>query len=196
MRFTLSSSNPLSSCRSEVSCHVRVVVASDQPPPQASESHAYDLQNGLGQICFAARNTENMWNDMDRETFLNDDNWLGSYYELCLELGPTGDDGRLKNAVAHLWSRPQLDGSWTDRASCNENPPPIEFSDGFIPPRYGIITLTSGDRLGCVTHTVRETDGSDWLDLCIPTGMLELVFDTHYPLCHRSRRFALSSAPA
>lgn len=119
---------------------------------------------------------------MDRATFENDDNWLGSYYELCLQLGPVGDDARLTKAVAQLWSQPQLHGSWINRTSYNDTPPPIEIVDGFLQPRYGLITLTSGQQIGCVTHTVRETDGSDWLDLCIPTGMLELAFDTRYPL--------------
>jgi len=33
-----------------------------------------------------------------------------------------------------------------------------------------------------VSHVVREEDGSDWLDLCIPTGMLQLRFPVEYPL--------------
>lgn len=119
---------------------------------------------------------------MDLETFVADENWLGSYYELCLELGPTGDDERLANAVATLWSQPQLFGYWNDRVLYKQPPSPIEITDGFISPLYGIISLDCGQQLGCVTHAVRETDGSDWLDLCIPTGMLELVFDVRYPL--------------
>ena len=119
---------------------------------------------------------------MDHDTFLNDDNWLGSYYELCLELGPAGDDNRLKAALAHLWKQPQLQGSWTRRTDYDKSPPLIEIVEGFSSPRYGTLALTRDLQVGCVTHTIRETDGSDWLDLCIPTGMLELVFDTRYPL--------------
>ncbi|MDA0832486.1 MAG: hypothetical protein O3A29_04325 [Planctomycetota bacterium] len=42
--------------------------------------------------------------------------------------------------------------------------------------------LTPEISVGCVTHTVREPDGSDWLDLCVPTGMLGLAFHIQYPL--------------
>ena len=119
---------------------------------------------------------------MDRDTFLNESSWLGSYYELCLEIGASGDDQRLNSAVANLWAQPQLHGGWADRASYPQPPTALGFADGFVQPRYGAFTLSSGHRLGCVTHTVRETDGSDWLDLCFPTGMLQLLFDVRHPL--------------
>ena len=47
-------------------------------------------------------------------------------------------------------------------------------------------SLRYESQLGCVTHVVRETDGSDWLGLCVPTGMLELVYDVAYPLYFES----------
>jgi hypothetical protein len=36
--------------------------------------------------------------------------------------------------------------------------------------------------LGCTSVVVREDKGSDWLDLCIPTGMLELEFPNIYTI--------------
>lgn len=119
---------------------------------------------------------------MDRDTFVFDENWHGSYYELCIELGPTGDDKRLCTVLELIWSQPQLQGSWASRCDYNSGSLPIECCDGVVVPRYGIITLSPGVDTGCITLTVREPDGSDWLDLCIPTGMLELCFDLQYPL--------------
>jgi len=123
---------------------------------------------------------------VDRAVFLAQDNWLGSYYELSLELGPTGDDARLISALRSLWSQPQLHGSWTVRDCFGQSSSPLLVVDGFVAPRYGTINLSDGHQLGCVSHTVREYEGSDWLDLCIPTGMLELAYDVKYPLEYAS----------
>lgn len=119
---------------------------------------------------------------MDRDTFVCDENWFGSYYELAIELGPTGDDERLCTALEHVWSLPQLRGSWIAKSDFDLQSSPIECRDGIVFSRYGVITLTSEISVGCVTHTVREPDGSDWLDLCIPTGMLGHCYDVQYPL--------------
>jgi hypothetical protein len=119
---------------------------------------------------------------MDRDTFVCDENWFGSYYELAIELGPTGDDERLRKALEHVWSLPQLRGSWIERHDYDLHSSPIECRDGIVPSRYGVLRLTPEISVGCVTHTVREPNGSDWLDLCIPTGMLGLCFDVQYPL--------------
>ncbi len=123
---------------------------------------------------------------MDRAIFECDDNWLGSYYELCMQLGPTGDDSLLCAAIGHVWSQPELRGSWNTRCDYGGPSAPIECRDGHVDPRYGIIALTPDVSVGCVTHTVREPEGSDWLDLCIPTGMLELLFDIQYPLDYQT----------
>jgi len=118
---------------------------------------------------------------MDERVFRTVENWHGSYYELCIELGPAGDDPRLLNALRCLWSRPELHGSWTDRDSYGSDVSDFQVTDGCVVPQFGVLTI--GDsQLGCVTHIVRETDGSDWLDLCVPTGMLELAYDVSYPL--------------
>jgi hypothetical protein len=122
------------------------------------------------------------WLHMNREAFLAEDNWCGSYYELCLELGPTGDDERLIDAVTSLWAHPHLRGPWIERGLFDRPPSPKPAAGGHVSPLWGVIALSSGQQLGCVTHVVREANGSDWLDLCIPSGMLELAFNIQYPL--------------
>jgi hypothetical protein len=122
---------------------------------------------------------------MDAQTFRTPENWHGSYYELCLELGPAGDNARLLAALRSLWSQPMLSGSWTARESYGSEPSDFQIDENWVVPHYGVLTIDES-QLGCVTHVVRETDGSDWLDLCVPTGMLELVYDVAYPLYFES----------
>ncbi len=121
---------------------------------------------------------------MNRETFTKKENWYGSYYELCLELGPKGDDERLLRALNSLWAHPQLHGSWTDRDDFQTSPPLTKIVGEVELPRHGILTLGHGLQVGCESIVVRESDdnGADWLDLCIPTGMLGLVYSVDYPL--------------
>jgi hypothetical protein len=113
-------------------------------------------------------------------TYTNNENWLGSYYELCLELGPMGDDDHLKKALGSLWSQPALSGPWRDRAHVGRS---VEKPSGdLLDPLYGLMKIDEHVEVGCVSHVVREDEGSDWLDLCIPTGMLELVYPVRYPI--------------
>jgi hypothetical protein len=119
---------------------------------------------------------------MNRDTFFKEENWYGSYYELCIELGETGNDTRLIEAMKCLWSQPQLRGGWWNRADFNTDAPQFEISEGFDRLRYGVIQLQNGFSVGCLMYVVREDNGSDWLDLCIPTGMLSLIFSINYPI--------------
>lgn len=116
---------------------------------------------------------------MDREAFINLENWYGTYYELCIELGPTGDDARVAAALRALWSHPALQGPWRDRAS-HESSPEVEFGD--LPVLYGVAKIHEGCEIGCISNIVREESGSDWLDFSLPTGMLERIFELQYPL--------------
>ncbi len=122
---------------------------------------------------------------MDAQTFRTAENWQGSYYELCLELHPAGDDSRLLAALRSIWSQPAFAGSWTDRESYGSAINEFQINEEWVVPHYGVLTIGES-QLGCVTHVVRETDGSDWLDLCVPTGMLELVYHVAYPLYFES----------
>jgi hypothetical protein len=118
---------------------------------------------------------------MNPDLFRNSDNWLGCYYELCLELGASSDDEVLLCALSAIWSQPQLQGPWIDRKRPGSRRSGFDVVEGAVAPHYGVLTI-DGSEFGCVTHVVRETDGSDWLDLCVPSSMLQLAFDVRYPL--------------
>jgi hypothetical protein len=118
---------------------------------------------------------------MERAEYLRDENWLGSFYEVSLELGPFGDDALATRALETLWRQPELRGPWIDRTAFSSDPDSILLSPEHTP-LYGVLVLDTRDEVGCTSHLVRIEGESDWLDLCVPTGMLELKFPMTYPL--------------
>ena len=106
-------------------------------------------------------------------------NWYGSYLEVAIDLGPS-DDQRLMAAFRAAWASPLLEGpleSPTGKAA------PAIGSGYLGPSSYGKMRLPDGNTLGCIVMSVRD-DESDWLDVSIPTGMLEAVYKIEYPLSH------------
>ncbi len=115
------------------------------------------------------------------DDFMFDDNWLGSYYELAIQIGRREDDvadERLRSALRAIWSDPTLDGCYPDRWNPPERQEPVtpenlSLGHGTV---YGWARTALG-RLVCATHIIREDGdtGDDWLDLCLPTGALGRV---------------------
>jgi hypothetical protein len=119
--------------------------------------------------------------------FTADSAWYGGFYELALEVGPRSDD-RLRAALAAVWSHPDLDGCYTDRArEPADQPrfPPDLLDEGSH--LLGTARLPNGEQVACGTCLIREVDdGSDWLDFYLPLGSL----GTAYPI----RGFPFGSA--
>jgi hypothetical protein len=127
---------------------------------------------------------------MNRDFFTRKENWFGSFYELAIELQTSHDDVYLEKALAALWKHPYLIGPWVDIKKFGLSPDVIRvsnFNDGtenfsFLR-LYGVLSLPElGEQIGCLSIVVRETDGSDWLDFCVPTGMLESILPVEHPL--------------
>jgi hypothetical protein len=125
---------------------------------------------------------------MDPREFLDRENWLGSFYELAIEVAPYGDDARLLTAQQALWRAPSLDGPYL----APYESPDVAFRPVSLPTTigpedtrhlHGVLHLPGDRSLGCKSVIVREPDRSDWLIFCVPTGMLGLVFPhIVYPL--------------
>jgi hypothetical protein len=105
------------------------------------------------------------------------DNWVGGYYELALELGPT-DDERLEAAIRAVCSHTAAVGWYAlgERRPVAEEPLPCTLESisrhGQL---RGIVNLPSGEQVVCGLVVVREEGGSyepDWLDFYIPMGAL------------------------
>lgn len=118
---------------------------------------------------------------MERSEFTREENWHGSFYELCLELGPVGDDALATRALEVLWRQPELHGPWLARSDYDAAAVPIVPSVHQAN-YYGWLTLPDGKNVGCASYLIRIEGESDWLDLSIPTGMLELRYPLTYPL--------------
>jgi hypothetical protein len=120
---------------------------------------------------------------LQKESFLEQENWHGSYYELAIEYCPVGDDQQLLKAVQAFSEIPCLTSLWFERTSFGGPPDMLQSLERFGGPTlYGLLEVDQSQRIGCLLKIIREQDGSDWLDFSIPTGMLELVFDVDYPL--------------
>jgi len=120
---------------------------------------------------------------LQKETFLAQENWYGSYYELAIEYYPVGNDESLLKAVQAIWESPYLSGPWFEETSFGNSADmlqSLENEGGHL--LYGLLQVEKNIEVGCLICLVREEEGSDWLDFCIPTGMLELVFNVEYPL--------------
>jgi hypothetical protein len=106
------------------------------------------------------------------------DNWLGSYYQLAMLIGPQDDDtteDRLRSALRATWRDPTLDGCYLDRwmeleTQQRVSPENLSVEHGAA---YGWANTPLG-RLVCATHIVRESSapGRTWVDLCLPVGAL------------------------
>src|SRR5664279_3359641 len=122
---------------------------------------------------------------MDQRPFLRRDNWAGTYYELALEYYPAGHDERVMKALTAAWDEPALSGPWPNPESFGLAPVmPKSLPEGDEIRLFGELRLSMDCSLGCLTFTVREERDSDWLDISIPTGMLNLAFPAVYPLVY------------
>src|SRR5262245_44755075 len=108
---------------------------------------------------------------MERSDYLRQESWDGSFYEISLELGPCGDDDVARRALETLWRQPELRGPWRKPDDFGRERVTVSVDDLHL---YGTLRLDDGTELGCMSYLVRVAGESDWLDLSIPTGMLEL----------------------
>lgn len=100
------------------------------------------------------------------------DAWTGGYYELAIQLGAR-DDSRMQAAVRFLVGAAEIDGPWhiqwqpdrVERAGWSLE----DLSAGQL---CGVVTLPDGQQAICAVTAVREDDGDDWLDLCLPLEAL------------------------
>lgn len=110
------------------------------------------------------------------------ENWHGSSLQVAIDLGPRNDE-RLLHAFRAAWASPCLDGPLPSpggdaAAALDGSLLEQEGSEH----TYGTFELPDGGRrLGCEVFAIRD-EQSDWLEVAIPTGMLELAFPVEYPL--------------
>jgi hypothetical protein len=113
--------------------------------------------------------------NFDPASFPDDENWIGGYYELAVEIGDH-DDARLALALERAWDDPRIDGCFADRrrepADQIRVAPTLEnlSESGHL---RGVATLPNRVAMVCGTLVIREEyRGIDWLDLYLPLGAL------------------------
>jgi hypothetical protein len=142
---------------------------------------------------------------VQKSAYIKRSSWLGSKYELAMEFYPAGDDTRLLAALHDLWSDGNLAGPLESPYNYPEEeltllsvpapdepalqaitavPLPDRFGPGDPDHLFGLMTIPSYPAIGIECFTVREEQGSDWLYLGIPTGMLEHIVSVDYSLSH------------
>jgi len=109
--------------------------------------------------------------------FTPSDVWSGGFYELALEYGRS-PDAELINALAYLWSLPNLEGCYLDPDREPNEQPRLEFDESLVEHGHlrGVATLPNGARVACATCCVRECEGSDWLIFYCPMGALAKIY--------------------
>jgi hypothetical protein len=106
--------------------------------------------------------------------FSRDDLTTGSHYEIAIELSVRADERRLREAVATLWKSGLVEGPWLSIEEIGVGPTvPLDQLSLEESWAYGLIV---GEKpLACVMHCIRESGGSDWLDVSVSSPILESV---------------------
>lgn len=163
----------------------------DRFAPKTAERQKYRCGQKLPPSCCGSISCSDLagrWPDttganhvMKRAENVRDENWYGSFYEIALELGPTGNDALAMQALQALWSQPEVRGPWRERTDFDfqSDVSGITINDVRL---YGSLRINDDNEVGCMSHLIREESGADWLDLSIPIGMLEDRFPVSYPL--------------
>jgi hypothetical protein len=117
--------------------------------------------------------------------FTSEDTWLGSFYELAIELGPRSDK-RLAQASEALWRHQSIDGPYAKKDIEPADQPKVApslivGSNDHAPHLRGVATLPGGFEVACGSVAVREEESQiDWFDFYIPWGALETVYEIDY----------------
>lgn len=117
------------------------------------------------------------------ETFTGAETWLGGFYELSLELGPSSGE-RLAAALRAIWSHPSVEGCYLDKSRDATDQDRIAPSAALAlgsDRQFGFTRLPNGALAVCGTYLIREERGTDWLDFCVPAGALEAAYPGGHP---------------
>lgn len=121
-------------------------------------------------------------NAMQEQEYRRRENWHGACYEVAIdytELLP----GELSALMERLWTASTLRGPFAGPYALATNaldpaPPATAASESGSLEQYGLIEIQRQRFVGCKTRL----SAGDWFYLCIPMGMLDLVYSISYPL--------------
>jgi hypothetical protein len=91
---------------------------------------------------------------MEIESFNNPENWLGTYYELAIQVSASADNLKLTKAFDCLCKYPDFMGPWLSKKDFPEKIGNLMVSETVS--CYGLLKTPSAIELGCVLWIVRE----------------------------------------
>jgi hypothetical protein len=130
---------------------------------------------------------------ISEEEFTRKENWYGQCYELAIDYSENASDAVLVPALRALWSSPLMhgpfEGPYASRGAGVRDARILTTLQSEDPiTQYGIIELSNGKSVGC-----KFIYGSfPWFILCIPAGMLDLVYTLSYPLDFEANQLWMS----
>jgi hypothetical protein len=118
---------------------------------------------------------------VDISIYQNRDSWIGGYYELAIELHPTGDTNRLINSLKILCGFDEINELYECKLDYKVKttvvPNSIDESSYRL---YTTLNLPNNTIIGAVIIILRIEGESDWISLSIPIGMLDKLYPIDY----------------
>lgn len=99
----------------------------------------------------------------------NIDPWLGSYYELAIEMESQSEASLVQSAVNILIGSPYFQGIWDEKFQILKEEPSAIFEREKSMMGYGVLHIQSDIQLGVIVHTLDIDHETKWLSVCIPT---------------------------
>src|SRR5258708_17568301 len=116
----------------------------------------------------------------------NKESWLGSYYELSMAYSEAFNPDDQVRIMQWLWDDPSLLGVVRDHDDFGRPWQPIDASSLIVARHsYGCIRFPTGQIPGCGSQYT-SLEGTRWLTLSIPLGMLDLILPVRYPVTRES----------
>jgi hypothetical protein len=98
----------------------------------------------------------------------------------CNEGGEDTSNPGLQAAYQAIWDSPLLSGPWNCPADIGNPQARLdvrELQSNYLD-RYGILSLSNGQEVGC--HTCKVPEGpTDWVGLYLPSGCVKAAFDAN-----------------
>jgi len=120
---------------------------------------------------------------MEERAYGKRENWDGSCYELAIDYSHLQAHKDLVALRQYMWQAPALRGPFAgpySPAPLAAHPVPDFTAGPEVDPwvQYGMIEMPDHRFIGCQIHVA----SASWFWLCIPMGMLELVYSISYPI--------------
>lgn len=115
---------------------------------------------------------------MPERIFTPPDAWSNGFYLLIIDLKERSDD-HSRAALEAVQSYPLLDGWYLEREKEPCEQPRVQNAGGDLGEhRYGVLTLSNGNKVPCGCFVFYTDHAPDWLKFYIPLAALDKIYPT------------------